>query len=129
MDTRRLGIYIARTRVGLGLVLVAAPRIALRPFLGDAVDAGAVAPVGRMLGGRDAILGAGAAIALAEREGGANWVSMLAVADGVDAVVLLATPRLGWRARLLGLFAAASAVGHFRLSREVARTEARAENS
>src|SRR5215475_5843833 len=112
MDERHLAIYIARTRVGFGLALLAVPRVALRPWFGNTVDARVTGPLGRMVGGRDALLGAGAAIALGERNGGANWLSMLALADAVDAAVILTAPGVPWRGRLLGAVAAASAVGH-----------------
>ncbi|HEY7440510.1 MAG TPA: hypothetical protein VIC35_14025 [Acidimicrobiia bacterium] len=124
MDDRRLAMYIARTRVGFGLALIVAPRAALRPWFGSMVDARIAGPLGRMTGGRDALLGAGTAIALGERNGGANWLSMLALADAVDAAVFLTAPGVRWRGRLLGAFAAASAVTHFQLARRVARADA-----
>jgi hypothetical protein len=81
------------------------------------------APLGRLTGARDAVLGAGGSISLGEKRGGANWLSMGALADGVDALVLLVTPGLARRARLLGLAAAGSAVAHLYLARDIARSE------
>ena len=73
-----------------------------------------------MMGAREAVLGAGAAIAVGERRQSASWVSMIAVADGVDAVVNLASRRLGWRGRVLGVLAAASSVAHLVLAKQLA---------
>jgi hypothetical protein len=121
MDLRRLALYITRTRVGIGLVMLASPRLGFGPLYGadEATRPGAAA-IGRMLGAREAVLGAGGAIAVGERHGSANWVSMLAVADGLDAVINLTTRGLGWRARALGVVAAGSAVAHLVLAKRVA---------
>ena len=80
----------------------------------------AAAAIGRMMGAREAALGAGAAIAVAEREGGANWLSMIAVADGLDAVINLTAARLGWRGKFLGVLAAASSAAHLVLAKKIA---------
>jgi hypothetical protein len=126
MDLRRFTLYITRTRVGFGLLMMASPRLAFGPLYGrDEVRGPGTAVLARMMGGREVVLGAGGAIAVGERRDSANWVSMLAVADGLDAVANLVTRRLGWRARALGVLAAVSAVGHLvlakRLSEEVDR--------
>jgi len=120
MDLRRVTLYITRSRVGLGLVMMASPRVALGPIYGSAAGAGTAATIGRMMGAREAVLGAGAAIAVGERRQSASWVSMIAVADGIDAVVNLTTRRLGWRGRVLGVFAAASSVAHLVLAKRLA---------
>lgn len=121
MDLRRASLYITRTRVGLGLVALASPRAVLRPLYGrDATEGADVRAVTRMLGARAVALGAGSAIAVGERRGSANWVSMLALADGLDAVVHLTARRLGWRGRALALLAGSSAVGHLLLAKRLA---------
>ena len=61
---------------------------------------------------RDAVMGAGGSIAVGQRSGGGDWLSMMALCDAFDAVVMLATPGLPKRARLIGLGAAGSAVLH-----------------
>ncbi|MGZ8763782.1 MAG: hypothetical protein ACXW2Y_10710, partial [Acidimicrobiia bacterium] len=76
-------------------------------------------------GVREAALGAGASIAIGQGRGGGDWVSMLAVSDAGDAVVSLLTPGLPVRARLIGAFAAGSAVVHLKLARDLAAGEAR----
>jgi hypothetical protein len=55
-----------------------------------------------------------------ERTLDAEWVSMGALVDGLDAVVLLGTPRLPARSRLLGVFAAATAWVGWRASQRLA---------
>lgn len=120
MDSRTVALYASRTRVGMGLVMMASPRLAFGPIYGPAVsDRGATA-VARMMGAREAALGAGAAIAVGERRGSANWISMLAFADGIDAVVNLTSRELGWRGRALGVVASISAVAHLILAKQLA---------
>lgn len=121
MDLRRFSLYLTRTRVGMGLLMMASPRLAFGPFYGgDEVTDPATSAVARMMGAREAVLGAGGAIAVGEQHGSANWVSMIAVADGLDAVVNLTTRRLGWRGRVLGVLAAASAASHLMLAKRLA---------
>lgn len=120
MDNRQRAIYLSRVRVGIGLTLLAAPRTAARAIVGRGAESSAAAAATRMMGGRDAVLGAGAAIALAERDTGHNWLSMTALADGIDAAVLLLTPRLPLRARLTGVLAAALAVAQLAVAKELA---------
>ncbi len=50
----------------------------------------------------------------------ANWISMIALADGIDAVVNLTSRRLDWRGRVLGVAAAASSVAHLVLAKQLA---------
>jgi hypothetical protein len=126
MDTRRIAVYVGRARVGIGLVMLAAPRTATRPWLGP-LDGAAGAAVTRFLGAREAVLGAGTAIAAGERNGGGSWLSMAAVADGFDAVICLASPGLPRRARVLGALAAGSAVAHLAFARRVAAAELTAD--
>lgn len=120
MDLRRIALYLARTRVGLGLVMMTSPRLAFGPIYGAGAGEPAARALGRMMGAREAVLGAGGAIAVGERQGSANWLSMIALADGVDALVNLGSRRLGWRGRVLGVAAAASSVGHLVLSKQLA---------
>jgi hypothetical protein len=120
MDLRRSALYLSRTRVGLGLVMMAAPRVAFGPIYGRGAGEPAARAIARMMGAREAVLGAGGAIAVGERRGSANWISMIALADGVDAVVNLASRSLGWRGRVLGVAAAASSVGHLVLAKQLA---------
>ena len=120
MDLRRLTLYVTRSRVGFGLVMMISPRVAFGPLYGPGVSATTAKVLGRMMGAREAVLGAGAAIAVGERRQSASWVSMIAVADGFDAVVNLTGRRLGWRARVLGLLAAGSSVAHLALAKRLA---------
>jgi hypothetical protein len=105
---RQVALLIARARVGLG----AAQLVAAGPLAALAVgsrDRGGRAAL-RLAGGRDLALGLGALTCIHERTQDAEWVSMGALVDGIDGLVLLATPRLPTRARLAGLSAATCAV-------------------
>jgi len=106
-EHRRVAVLIARARVGIGaaMVLLGGPLAALA--LG-ARDRGGHAAL-RLAGGRDVALGLGALTCLHERTQDAEWVSMGALVDGVDALVLLVTPGLPRRSRLVGCLAAACA--------------------
>ena len=119
MELRQVAIYVSRVRVGLGISMMAAPKVALGPIYGRGVGEPAASAISRMMGAREAVLGAGAAIAVAERRGGANWLSMIAVADGVDAVVNLTSRRVGWRGKTLGVIGVASAVAHLVLAKQI----------
>jgi hypothetical protein len=107
LEHRRLALLVARARVGIGaaMLLAAGPLAALA--VGSA-DRGGRAAL-RLAGGRDVALGLGALTCLHERTQDAEWVSMGALVDGIDALVLLTTPRLPTRARLAGLAAGACA--------------------
>jgi hypothetical protein len=123
MDLRRTAIYVGRARVGIGLAIMAAPRATLRPWIGGSLAAPGGTVTARFLGAREAVLGAGAAIAAGERNGGGSWLSMAAVADGFDAAFCLVTPGLPRSARVLGVLAAGSAAAHLMLARRVAADE------
>lgn len=120
MDLRKFALYVARSRVGMGLVMMASPKVAFGPIYGAGASEPAAAAVIRMMGAREAVLGAGAAIAIGERNGGENWISMIAVADGIDALVNITSRRLGWRGKVLGVLAGASSVAHLVLAKRLA---------
>ena len=119
MELRQFALYVSRVRVGLGITMMVSPRVAFGPFYGREVTDPAATAITRMMGARDAALGAGAAIAVGERTGAENWISMLAVVDGLDAIVNLASPRIGWRGKLLGVLGAVSCVGHITLAKRL----------
>jgi hypothetical protein len=123
MDNRQIGTYVSRFRVGLGLAAIAAPRLTYRVALGPVASERVTSSLGRLTGVREAVIGAGGSISLGERAGGANWLSMSAIVDAVDSVVLLTTPGLARRARLIGVGAAGFAVAQLYLAREIAAEE------
>jgi hypothetical protein len=107
-EHRRVALLIARARVGLGAAMV----LLGGPVAGLAIgsrDPGGRAAL-RLAGGRDVALGLGALTCLKERTQDAEWVGMGALVDGVDALVLFATPGLPRRSRLVGCLAATCAV-------------------
>src|SRR5713226_3292401 len=113
-DRRRLAVVLARARVGVGAGLLVSAGLSARVALGRSNREGRVAL--RLAGARDLALGVGALTSVKERTQDAEWVSMGALVDGLDAMVLLATPQLPLRARVVGVAAAATAVAGWRLS-------------
>ena len=104
----QLAVLVARARVGAGAAMLAATGPLARLAVGGTQPGGRAAL--RLAGGRDLALGLGALTSMRESAQGPEWVSMGALVDGIDAVVLLVTPRLPLRSRLLGLVAGAAAV-------------------
>ena len=62
MDTKQLGAYISRARVGLGLAAMVAPGATLAVVVGGGANNAGARAVVRMLGIRDSVLGAGGSI-------------------------------------------------------------------
>lgn len=120
MDPQRrlVALWLCRVRALLGVKLVLFPRLVSRLWLGTPAPA-ARATV-RMVGARDVALGLGAIAGVREGTQAPEWMGWGAVADGVDAIALLATPGLPKRARLVGLVAAGAAVVGMALAWELA---------
>ena len=114
MNERDLAKGYAAGRIGIGLLFLLFPRRMARSLWGAAEGSSpAVVFFARLLGARDAILGAGALAAIQqEGEAGASarlrpWMSYGAVADGVDAVATLLAYRHLPKRRRFGLLAMA----------------------
>jgi hypothetical protein len=123
MDDRQIATYLARVRVGVGASLLLAPRLGLWTMMGPIAKAKVAGPLGRIAGIRDVVLGAGGSISLGEKQGGANWLSMGAVADAVDGLILVATPGLPRRSRPMGLAVLGLAAYQLYLSKSIAASE------
>lgn len=123
MDTRQIGAYISRGRVGLGLAAIVAPGTTLALIAGRGSNSVGARAATRLFGARDAVMGAGGSIAVGQRAGGGDWLSMMALVDAFDGIVMLATPGLPKRARLIGVAAIGSAVAHLYLARDIAAQE------
>lgn len=122
---RRVALAIARGRVGAGAAMLLAGGPLVRLAVGGA-GSGAGAAL-RLTGGRDLALGVGTLSCIHERTLDAEWVGMGALCDGIDALVLLATPRLPVRARLMGLVAGTAAAAGLLAARRLADERAAAE--
>lgn len=82
--------WIARGRVAIGVVLVAAPAVVGHGWIGDDADRPPVQAILRAVGIRDLILGA-LTLHVIDRPGvGSRTVATCAVADVVDAGAILA---------------------------------------
>jgi hypothetical protein len=111
MDPRDLGRAYAGGRLAIGVLLVLFPRRIMAGMAGgpDQVTP-ALVLVTRLLGVRDAILGAGTLAAVAEGDAGRvrTWMTYGAVADAGDALSTLAGYRHLPRFKRFGLLALAS---------------------
>lgn len=87
MDPRSVVRSLAVGRVGIGLALFAAPRLAARGWIGgeDAARPGAQVAV-RGLGARDVVLGVGMLVSLARGSDVHRWLEAGIVADAADAI-------------------------------------------
>jgi hypothetical protein len=111
-DHRRVALALARGRAVNGLVMLAVPGVVGWLVFGRAGREPATRALLRLVGVRDLVLGIGAITTLKEHTMDAEWVGMGAVADAVDGVVSLVTPRLGGRARVVSVVGGgAAAVG------------------
>ncbi len=105
-----LAVSVAGARVALGVVAVAAPVAAARPWVGAATVGPASAVLGRALGGRDLALGLGALLAARRGAPLRGWVEAGGLADWGDVTAtLLSFGRLPRWGRWLVLAASAGA--------------------
>jgi hypothetical protein len=118
LDSRTTALALARTRAAIGLVLLFVPGLAARLWLGETSPR--IRALLRMVGVRDLILGVGALTTVKERTHDAEWVGMGAIADAVDGLVTLTTPRLPLRSRLVGPTALGAAVLGMKVARDLA---------
>jgi hypothetical protein len=121
MEDREMVRWLAVSRICLGVALLLAPSTVLRAVLGrDAARAPAGKWLGRILGGRDLLIGAGTFTAYREERQVGRWCRYGMVADFCDGVsTLLAYRQLRPRRRFLALAAAAggTATGAYLSSR------------
>jgi hypothetical protein len=118
LDSRSTALVLARGRAIIGLVMLVIPGLPARVWFGESSPR--VRALLRMMGVRDLILGVGALTTLKERTQDAEWVGVGALADAVDGLVTLTTPRLPLRSRLLGPTAWGSAFVGIKLARDLA---------
>lgn len=118
LDSRSTALILARGRAILGLVMLVLPGLPARVAFGE--NSPRIRALLRMVGVRDLILGVGALTTVKEHTQDAEWVGMGAIADAVDGVVSLTSPRLPLRARLVGPGALATAVLGLKLARDLA---------
>ena len=98
LDDRQIAIILSRARCVIGLSCIALPSVFAGLVLGDTRPATKAAV--RFAGIHDLALGVGALTTLKERTQDAEWVSMGAVSDAFDGVVMCASRGLPMRARL-----------------------------
>jgi hypothetical protein len=89
MEARDAAIALARGRIGIGLVALAAPKLAARTMFGPSGSDARTAAFARMLAGRDLALGLGLEVAIDRGAPVRGWLEAGALADGVDLVASL----------------------------------------
>ena len=123
-DPRTVALVLSRGRIVAGLTLLVAPSLVLRNWVKNTTpEAKALA---RMMGIRDLVLGLGALTAVKEETQDAEWLSMGAASDAVDALVSAFAPGISARGRLVALVGASSAVTGLMLARQFADERATA---
>jgi hypothetical protein len=92
---------LAAARIAIGVTLALAPRRLGRVWLGDAVDQAGARVALRSMAARDAVLGAGALLALRRGRPVRGWLEAGAAADAADLVsTMVAGSRLPMSGRL-----------------------------
>jgi hypothetical protein len=109
IDERAVARAVALGRIGLGTVFTLTPGLALRAWPGDGSHDHAVSRfLARSTGGRDLAIGLGTLLALRKDTPVRGWLEAGMLADGVDAVAILAVARSVPRGRALLAFASAA---------------------
>lgn len=121
MRLRTIAEVSSWARIGMGLAFVAAPGPLVRFWTGARRPAPESLMMARGLGARDALIGAGALLALRYDAPAGRWLRMGALADGADAALTLGVLERPPKALRLALFgvAAGSAIGFAWLTRQV----------
>ena len=111
MDERELAKLYASGRVAIGVLLLLFPARVLSDLAGGQRTR-ATKTLGRMLGARDAVIGAGALVAMQDEKAPLRpWMTYGAVADAADAMAILLAYRTlpKWRRFVILLMAVGGA--------------------
>jgi hypothetical protein len=93
MDARTIARQVAYGRVAIGAALVVAPKLVLRPWLGEVGNATGARVLGAGFGARDIAVGAGAIHALSTGGPVRPWLLGAAFTDAVDLAATFAARR------------------------------------
>jgi hypothetical protein len=121
IDHRALAFGLGTIRIGNGLLLLLAPRVAALLYLGPIGREPTGRALERFIGVRELALGAGTLSALRSQRADAEWVSAIAFCEGLDALISLVSPGLVRRTRAASVTAVAAAVVGVYTARELAR--------
>ncbi|MEP6462005.1 MAG: hypothetical protein ABJC62_01010 [Frankiaceae bacterium] len=110
ISVRRVGVALGLLRCSIGAVMVGDPPRLARLLGVDSVTAAQTGWLTRMIGGREIGLGVGSLGVLAQGYSGRSWYAAQALADGGDALALIAAVRAGRVSTPAGSLIAASAV-------------------
>ena len=89
MDAKQTAKINGIGRAVIGTALTVAPAMATRGWIGDDADRAGANVLGRALGVRDLVLGAGLLHALGTGAPTRGWIAAAAMADAVDATATL----------------------------------------
>jgi hypothetical protein len=92
--SRAVAQFVAVCRLAIGAGFVAAPQLAMRPWIGGLVEAPEARLLARVVGARDLLLALGVLTASDRREG-ARWLVAGVAADAADLALTV-----GYRRRL-----------------------------
>ncbi len=109
MDTRKLTLGFARTRLAIGVALIVAPTLSARLWGGSGPGDPTTKLFVRTTGIREAAMGLGTEISAKSGERPADWLSMCAVVDFGDAVFSV-LGRGRWTRKVIGASALGAAV-------------------
>ena len=110
MDDRQRALYLNAGRTFFGSLMLAAPAVALRGWVGADSNLPSVKLVARTMGVRDAALGIGALMAIRDDRSPKLWLQLGVAADAVDcAATLIALRRIPKGAVVVAGMAAAAA--------------------
>ncbi len=118
MDPRLVARLIALGRGAIGIVAIADPERVLEPWIGRDADRPSSRLLGRALGARDLVIGAGTLRSLGDRDTLRPWLAAGILADCVDFGATAAGAGLPWRGRafVLALAGGAAAAGAIALA-------------
>jgi hypothetical protein len=120
LDQRQIALGLARTRAVNGIMLLVLPGLIGKSLFGSYGGSAISRAVLRMVGVRDLVLGVGAITTLKEHTMDAEWVAMGAAADAIDGAVMLLTPGLPLRSRMVAIAGGSAAVAGYQASRALA---------
>ncbi len=117
-DVRKLGIWLGRIRAAIGIFYFLFPDRATTGWFGGSSGSASRKAMTRAFAIREFTIGLVTAIACAEGERGADWLSVAGATDAADTALTLFHPGLPLRARAMVLLTAPAAVAHYVLARK-----------
>ena len=93
MEARTIATQVAYSRIAIGALLMAAPRLVARGWVGGVADRPGSRVMATALGARDLAIGAGTVSALRSGGPARPWLLAAAFSDAIDCVTTFAARR------------------------------------